>query len=356
MKKQLFFFFFLLATSLSAQENLRGYITDSLTGKPLAGAVVYFNATSIGTPANEEGYFELPLPTGLVSPLVVSFLGYEKVVLEEPFPQQPMHIRLLPATTELESVVLDARRKREQNHRRRPGHFENTLEMGEQDWYGLFEKIFLGEGEARRKTHISNREVLQYHYDPQTSMVSITANAPLIIENDYLKYRITYSLDTFLIQFAPHGERLLPVGYTSAGTSYFVDLLPLEMITRHKWKRTLKRREEAFRGSSFHFMRALAQNDLAEQGFEVSVSDSLSDGIQQARFQKQTKDPFTVVIPPEKFQIVHDRNRSFITARQGSFRIDRYGNHHPWDALKFEGYMGLQGMASAVPLNFEIEE
>ena len=338
---------------LKAQQTIRGYITDSLSGEPLAGAVVYFNATSLGTPANEEGYFELPKPEGLVSPLVVSFLGYEKIILQEPFPKQLMHIRMRPALTVLESVVLDTKTNLERQDPHRTKHFDSTFELGEQDWYVTFEKIFLGFGEAREETYISNREVLEFRYDKKDRIVTVSAKGPIIIENDYLKYRITYNLDTFWFQFGWNGERYLPSSYTSAGTSYFTDRLPQEETSRRKWKQTLKRRKEAFLGSSFHFMRALVQDELKPEGFEVFTIDSLTHEKKELKIQKIKEGRLTRVAPPEKFLVVYDSWHSNITAMQESFQVDEYGNIYPWDALKFEGYMGVLGMSSAVPLNFE---
>jgi hypothetical protein len=63
-----------------AMSSLAGYVTDSATGKPLAGCSVYLNSTSIGTVTAADGSFLLRnVPAGR-SELIISAVGYRTYV------------------------------------------------------------------------------------------------------------------------------------------------------------------------------------------------------------------------------------------------------------------------------------
>lgn len=61
--------------------KLRGKIVDGKNTEPLAGAVVFHAQTGIGTTTNQNGLYEIELPTGEYN-LQVSFMGYE--ILNQP--------------------------------------------------------------------------------------------------------------------------------------------------------------------------------------------------------------------------------------------------------------------------------
>src|SRR5690606_34470418 len=78
------FFSHLLAWASDAPHPLRdsqsrivtGYVTDALTGKPLAGAKVEAKGRSSATATDGEGRYNLEVPNG-VEILVISFIGYQ---------------------------------------------------------------------------------------------------------------------------------------------------------------------------------------------------------------------------------------------------------------------------------------
>lgn len=82
---RLFFFIFCLSlvnvVSLKAQNSFKGFVRDSVNGKPLSDATILVSDLNLGTRSDETGYFFIsPLPAG--SHLIeISHIGYETVVM-----------------------------------------------------------------------------------------------------------------------------------------------------------------------------------------------------------------------------------------------------------------------------------
>jgi len=58
--------------------TISGYLKDHATGEVLIGAYVYAKGTTLGTAANEYGYYSLTMPAGNYS-LLYSFIGYKSI-------------------------------------------------------------------------------------------------------------------------------------------------------------------------------------------------------------------------------------------------------------------------------------
>ena len=70
-------FIILLSTSAFAQGTIKGFVSDSLTGKPLIGANVFIVGTAIGSATDIEGSYRISgIPVG-AHKLKVSFIGYK---------------------------------------------------------------------------------------------------------------------------------------------------------------------------------------------------------------------------------------------------------------------------------------
>ncbi|MEM6771968.1 MAG: carboxypeptidase-like regulatory domain-containing protein, partial [Bacteroidota bacterium] len=68
--------FFLVGTTLSAQEaEIHGKVTDA-TGEPLSGATVAAVGAVVGAFTDDEGHYELEVAAGKIR-LVISYIGYE---------------------------------------------------------------------------------------------------------------------------------------------------------------------------------------------------------------------------------------------------------------------------------------
>jgi hypothetical protein len=69
---------FLLSLAISAQDSrtMSGYIRDARNGETLSGVTVKKQGTTMGTAANEYGFYSLTLPAGTHT-IVVSIIGYQ---------------------------------------------------------------------------------------------------------------------------------------------------------------------------------------------------------------------------------------------------------------------------------------
>lgn len=97
---------YFISYNLSAQNIIKGKITDSDTGEGMPFVNVYFNKTTIGTTTDFDGYFNLPIPNTIQSDsLVASYIGYtQKVKYFEANKSQVINFQLKPDAQTLQEV------------------------------------------------------------------------------------------------------------------------------------------------------------------------------------------------------------------------------------------------------------
>ncbi len=113
MKKLVFIFLALfMSVSISlGQGKISGRVFDAETKKPLAGANVYIEYTTLGSASDANGYFEIKnVPTGRYF-IIASFIGYERQrrqVQIEPGEQIELNFYLKPTVLPGQTVVVTA--------------------------------------------------------------------------------------------------------------------------------------------------------------------------------------------------------------------------------------------------------
>jgi hypothetical protein len=243
MKRTLLLFTCLLSSLLlAAQIEISGTVFD-LDGNRLEGASVYLNNTSIGTTTNIDGEFLLKIPIGQYK-LVVSYIGYksERYPLDTRGYKEPITFKLIPKTNELDEIVIQ-RRKRMGPDRRK-------------EFLRTFRREFLGVSKLAKKCKILNEDVIEFDYDDKTRTLEAFVNEPIQIENKSLGYTIFYDLTTFEL--------------TTKNVTYVGNVRYFETEgSKGKKKRWKKNRKKAYRGSQVHFLRALVNNNLRQEGFLV---------------------------------------------------------------------------------------
>lgn len=237
----------LLTTVLiHAQEKNRifGKAVQRTSGVAIPNASVFISGTSIGTITDSAGNFELKdIPPGNFE-LIVSSVNYTTIVY--PFSGDKLPIRLSlqmdPKVQELTEVTVlpfD------------PNGWEN--------WGSLFLENFLGTSYAGRQCRIVNKKAVRFRYNQTSRVLSVVADEPLVIENEYLGYTLNYQLEEFTADQA--SNIIFYYGY-----SYFKDK------AQNKGRvpsRFTQRRAETYNGCMAHFMRALYHDQLTAEGFEV---------------------------------------------------------------------------------------
>ena len=267
--KTLIFITTLLPLSCLAQYTITGRVLNSDNQKQVVNASVFLSKTVVGNKTTDEGHFTLYNAKPGKYQLTVSIVGFETfsegltvdngdIILPDIF-ISPKIIRLNEVKIK---PVNDANRDR---------------------YYDLFKDQFLGTSELALNCKILNPEILDFDYNETTT--TLTASSPdfLEIENDALGYKIKYLLIDFRMEnkdvnslkvnYKINLSDYNPIGLTYAnsikvhyeGSSLFEEMKGTPSQQR-RWQRL---RQEAYEGSSMHFLRSALKDRIAAEGFRA---------------------------------------------------------------------------------------
>lgn len=235
----------LLPHIIMAQQFINGIVISENTGLPVEGASVYFNNTSIGTSANAAGKFLLQLPNMLNAELIVSGVGFERLVY------------ILPATIDQKKTYVFKLEQKEQQLR-------DVLILPDalrRKYLSIFEQNFLGITEEASRSRIENRKDIYFTSGDDKNTIRAYSDTPLVIINKMLGYRIKFELVDF--SFDKENGRTFYYGYTRFE----------EMGDKNKWQ---KNRKRSYYGSTVHFFRSLIANRLKEDAFKIYLIKPVS--------------------------------------------------------------------------------
>ena len=333
-RRQISFLFILFSFYLTAQ-TIKGKITDLITQQPLEAVSIYFNNTTIGTTTNANGEFSIDYTDAIQSPLIISYLGYEKVVISDFRGRSFLKIEMKELTNRLDEVLINA---------------DDGLTR--QQKLNIFKEQFLGISKYGKSCKILNEDDLILRYDKKAKQLTVSAKAPLEIKNKALKYHITYEIMDFEIVFSYFNLSKYEFSIYStfySGTSLYKD----ENVDQRS--RILKRRKKVYDGSIQHFIRSIYREDLKKEkykffrrGFGVKTSDHVI-------VKPLDSTNLKLVKLSGKLTVLHKgKEQSDITPSVDEFYIDKFGNFSPVRALFFSGAMGNQRVGDALPLDYEI--
>lgn len=326
----LLFIFIISGQLLNAQIQISGRILSAKDSTTIQGASIYFDGTSIGTSSSPNGHFRLQIRESINSNLIVSSLGYKSLSLQTKSTERNIRftIYLQENSESLETVFLEddpwTRKKK----------------------LAYFRQEFLGKGTAGKLTKIVNEDDLNLRYSPSKNKLTVSCDEPLIIQNDYLGYKINYNLSEFYISFFKESEEIKGVYY--AGSSFFQDIDKIR--NRH-----LNRREESYYGSSLHFMRSIIQNKLTENNFLLYTDDKQID-LRDALLITKTEKYYQAIPQMQKFRVRYGQALWSLVILEDSFSIDEFGNFAPPTSLTMGGFMSSKRVAQMVPLDYDPKE
>src|SRR5690606_24559386 len=231
-------YFWLSYSTLPAQTLISGQVFSAKDSLPLSGASVYFDGTSIGISTLDDGTFRISKDPDIISVLIIQALGYNTHFVQNPEKSEIGKIYLIEGRESLNEIHLETD----------PWSRKKKLE--------IFKKEFLGTDVAALKSRIKNEEDIKLRYIPSNQTLVAYADAPLKIINRFLGYEVTYNLTDFKAEFSTSGGLRLTTMVYYEGYSLFKE------IRKKPSKRSLKNRDKAFKGSSLHFMRSLARQEL----------------------------------------------------------------------------------------------
>jgi len=211
MKAHFILVFLLLSGNILAQRTLEATILDGMTRQPVEGAHVYLDGTTIGTTTNSQGKFSLTVRNAMNTSLVISHLLYETIIIPEPFQHVlPKVFYLEENISDFEEVVISAK---------------NTGRLKRAEMLDVFRRQLLGFDYAARTCKILNENDIVLIHDKENQVLRAYAQKPLEIVNNYLKYRISWRLIEFKIEYTDQTLSDKSIyGITYFGTASFIDI------------------------------------------------------------------------------------------------------------------------------------
>lgn len=260
-----------------AQVNLAGRVLDADSRQLLPGANVFFANTTKGTQTNAEGQFQLRQVNKGNYELIVSFVGYETISrrIEVDTLMPLLTVLLSPKAQTLAEVKIRPRR--------------DPL------WathYRLFVENFVGATPNGLSCKIKNPKALWFDDDRKQQMLTGGATEVLILENEALGYRVKYQLEGFHYDY--RRRYVTYVGYPS-----FEELSPKNQRQAKRWQ---ERRQEAYYGSVMHYMRALVQRRLVQEGFITQQIVESIDTVRNVTVHINVGDSVELRQPTRKIQ------------------------------------------------------
>lgn len=236
----------LLPLFASGQYAISGHVVAGDDQTPLPGANVFFANTTKGSSTNANGEFAFyNLPPGRLQ-LVVSFVGYETLILELKTPlERKLKIILKPSARQLRGITIYDKKQK----------YSDWL-----DYLKIFKENFIGQSNNAKLCELVNPKILSF--DNDKDQLTATADTSLVIMNRALGYRLKFLLDTFSLTYLTHTIRY-------QGQFVFNPLTPADEAEGKYWATN---RLRAYYGSEMHFMRALYKRELMEEGFFVSLN------------------------------------------------------------------------------------
>jgi len=228
-----------------AQFKVQGHVYDAESKTPLPGANVFIANTTKGTSSVLDGSFTLTGLPAVRLKLVVSFVGYKTQVFEV-LPGEPLTFKVMlePSPEMLSEVVIRARRS------------------SRAEWlsnFALFKQYFIGLSDNYRSCTFENPRVIKF--DNHNGILTAISDSVVVIENLGLGYKLRflieeYELNVLLLHIRYHGQVV------------FEQMTTTDEEQKMTWARN---RLMAYYGSLMHFLRALYNRDLSEEGFYVDL-------------------------------------------------------------------------------------
>lgn len=349
----------LLNFGMGYGQTLSGYVYDEAENKPLEGAFVYIDGTTLSASTDAKGYFKIVMAQKYNAPLVVKYMGFETLTVNDPYQYNgPIKVMLREDAIQLNEVVIA-----------KGGPFTRKQMLK------AFRKQFLGDrGGSRCK--IENEDDIILHFDTKTNTLEAKAYKPIIINNKYLEYKVAFDLNAFQANYSYQTLNDDNVRHSFfAGTTFFTDLSEKDGAE--------KKRKEAYLGSPVHFMRAVANNNWQKENYQLyvdkvpadhktffKVTDTLNlKKVELIDIPQSVKDIRANIAAnpwlldrykanhPEKYgdvklMVVHGQEQTSINFYNGIFYIDENGLFFPLQELSFGGYMGELKAGDLLPADY----
>jgi hypothetical protein len=341
MKRIVLIFICLFSLNIFCQ-TIEGIVFDE-NKIPIIGASVYLDGTTITTLTNENGKYFLNVKSEINTSLVIRFMGYETVVIVNPFENNNRKIYLVPKHVVLDEVVI------------KKDYFTRDQKMQ------LFRDQFLGTTKAGKSCKITNEEDINFEYDYKTNTLFATSDNPLQIDNPYLGYQIEFDLYEFHVKFRKKSIKNADVTKSLfLGTTLYNEI--------NKEFKIKKIRDNVYNGSSMHFFKNLSENrwgkdlfllfkgsfqDIPEHYFTISKEGKLK----KISIASNIKYEGLLVGSEPRFYagfnfLYKKKKQSKVVFLTNVFYVDEYGNNSDSDKIEFGGDLATRKLGDMLPMNY----
>ena len=357
------FLAFMLSFCFTSAQTISGYVYDEEDNKPLEGAFVYLDGTTLSASTDARGFFKLVTPQKYNAALLISFIGFESLRIEDPYKyDKPFKVLLRTDAISLQEVVIS-----------KGGPFSRKQMLR------VFRQQFLGKSKAGSSCKIENEDDINLYYNTGTNTLHASSYKTLRITNKRLEYTINFDLRGFSVSYNTKSlEDLYMSRSYFEGTTFFADI--------SKNGSADKKRTEAYLGSVTHLMKTIAANDWQAQKFQLyadgwadnpdkyfKITDSLTfkkvtlvdvpNSVKKTRAEIAQHNLYVLKKKGQeavgknsdvRFAILYDKKQqSGITMNNGSFYIDENGQFFPISELMFAGHMGELKAGDLLPSDYK---
>jgi len=337
-----------------SKARVYGRVIDDSTSAPIVNANVFIAGSMMGTSSDTNGRFEIrEVPRGSYE-LTASCIGYSMSTASVQLlagSDCEMELRLKPRNLDLGIVEVTAPRSPAWN---------KSLEA--------FTKLLLGSTPEASECRILNPEVLHFYGDASTQLQA-EAEQELTIDNLALGYRMHLSLGSF--RFDGHWV-------STVWKVRYEELRASNEAQRTGWE---KGRERAYAGSLRHFLVALTNGELEENGFEMmngatprqmlrntwlykARGKDIAEGPTAGRWLIRFKGPLVVMNDQTRVEVGFVPGHaagmggwrpevSTLELPKGSVLVDSRGQVLDQLAVKVTGDWAKDGLAKYLPLEFQ---
>jgi len=251
MKSCLFLLSIFVSTIVFGQFTVTGKVVDSTTKEPLFGASVFAQNTTSGTTTNREGEFSLSLKSGGYE-LIVSFTGYQsREIRISNNDNNPLQIAMTKEEKAMEEVIIRS---------------SNEVLDGWDKYGKFFLENFIGSTPNALQCSLQNPEAVHFYYYKKSEKLKVLATEPIIISNQALGYTLRYQLDSFMYYYKTQVSSYRGYCFFSEMDSSFAQ--------QRIWSAN---RKKAYDGSKLQFMRSYYDSTLGEDGYEITMLDSVNE-------------------------------------------------------------------------------
>jgi hypothetical protein len=335
---------------------ISGTVVDSSTRQPLSGASVFAQNTTQGTTCNAEGIFTLRLPNGGYE-LIVSYTGYDTRQIRISNTQAPgdsIVIALPQLDRTMEEVAVVA---------------TNEVEDGWQRFGSFFIDNFVGTTVNASQCILENPQALRFFYtkNKKRHRLKVTAREDIMVRNNALGYIVRYQMDSFSYDYNSRISQ-----YT--GYPFFIEIDTTEEV-KEQW---LKNRARTYLGSRLHFMTALYDSIVTDEGFfvekiggdSIAGSATLIDNLYDSSIYQADSNTVEIlwdgkyrvsyknVLPDKKFLQefrlpANSRMQVTLLDVSNGFVIEENGFFYEQYDVINTGYWAWKKLAEALPYDYE---